>query len=232
MKNLKLLIFDCDGVLFDSRLANKEYYNFILKEAGRSPLTEEELEYVHMHSLMECLEYLFRNHPDLKERAFEIARNTSYSNFFKYMKMEEGLKEFLQWASLRYYLALCTNRTTSTKPLLQFFNIEKYFHLIRTALDIPKSDPKALSSILEYFRVSPIEALYIGDSKVDEALCLSCGVPLISFKNPHLKAIKVVTNFAELRSFLEDNLFLKENSPFSKGFKNSYKNLCRKRRSF
>lgn len=210
MKNLKLLVFDCDGVLFDSRVANREYYNFILKKTGRTPLTEEELEYVHMHSLAECLEYLFRNHPELKDKAFEVARNTPYSNFFKYIKVEEGLKEFLEWASSKYYLALCTNRTTSTQPLLQFFDLERYFHLIRTALDIPKSDPQALSSILEYFKVSPSEALYIGDSKVDEALCLSCGVPLVSFKNPHLKAIKVVTNFSQLKTFLEDNLSEKD----------------------
>lgn len=205
MKSLKLLIFDCDGVLFDSRLANREYYNSILEKAGRAPLTEEELEYVHMHSLTECLEYLFRNHPELKEKAYEMAQKTPYSEFFKYMKMEVGLKDFLEWARERYYLSLLTNRTTSTRPLLQFFGLEKYFHLIRTALEIPKSDPKALSYILSYFRVSPREALYIGDSKVDEALSHSCGVPLISFKNPGLKAIKIVNDFYELKVFLENN---------------------------
>lgn len=35
-KTLRLLVFDCDGVLFDSRLANKEYYNYILKASGRA----------------------------------------------------------------------------------------------------------------------------------------------------------------------------------------------------
>ncbi|MGC8965241.1 MAG: HAD family hydrolase [Caldimicrobium sp.] len=221
MKGLKLLVFDCDGVLFDSRLANREYYNFILEKSGRSPLTEEELEYVHMHSLSECIEYLFRNHPELKEKALKIAQNTPYSKFFKYMKMEEGLKEFLDWAYSRYYLALCTNRTTSTKPLLQYFGLENYFQLIRTALDIPKSDPKALASILEYFQVSPREALYVGDSKVDENLCLSCGVPLISFKNPHLKALRIISNFAELRSFLENSSFPKDGLFYSAGSQKS-----------
>jgi len=201
--SLKLLVFDCDGVLFDSRKANQEYYNYLLKETGRAPLTEEELHFVHMHSLPECLDFLFRNHPELKERALRIARETSYSDFFSFMKMEEGLKEFLEWAAFNFYLALCTNRTTSTRPLLQFFDLERYFHLIRTALEVPKSDPQALRSILEYFRVLPEEALFIGDSVIDEALALSCGVPLISFKNPNLKALKVVTSFAELRAFLE-----------------------------
>lgn len=221
MKDLKLIVFDCDGVLFDSRLANKEYYNCILQKTGRAPLTEKELEYVHMHSLKECLEFLFRDYPELKEKAFEVAKNTPYSDFFKYMKVEEGLKEFLEWANPRYYLALCTNRTTSTKPLLQYFDLEKYFHLIRTALDIPKSDPMALLSILEYFKVSSKEALYIGDSPVDEALCSSCEVPLISFKNPHLKAIEVITHFGELRAILEKRLSQKDLYFFSEGSQKS-----------
>lgn len=204
-KPLKLLIFDCDGVLFDSRRANQEYYNYILKKVGRPPLTQEELEYVHMHSLKECLEYLFRNHPNLKEKAFEVAKETSYANFFHYMELEKGIKEFLEWIQRFLFLALCTNRTTSTIPLLSYFGLIDYFDLIRTALEIPKSDPKALSSILEYFKVRPDEALYIGDSLVDERLCKACHVPLIAYKNPTLNALKLINNYEELRNFLLEN---------------------------
>jgi phosphoglycolate phosphatase-like HAD superfamily hydrolase len=207
-KPLRLLVFDCDGVLFDSRLANKEYYNSILKVTGRSPLTEEELEYVHMHSLPECIEFLFRRHPDLKDLAFEIAKKTPYSDFFVYMQMEPGLPEFLEWAYSRVKIALCTNRTTSTLPLLRHFDLEKYFHLIRTALEIPKNDPRALSSILEHFRCSPSNTLYVGDSAVDERLCLACSVPLVSYKNPALKAIKVLKNYEDLKIFLQENFSL------------------------
>jgi len=45
-----LAIFDCDGVLFDSKEANRHYYNFIATELGREELSPEELEYVHMHT--------------------------------------------------------------------------------------------------------------------------------------------------------------------------------------
>lgn len=204
-KYLKLLVFDCDGVLFDSKIANKEYYNYILTQAGRTPLTEEELEYVHMHSLPECLEYLFKNFPELKDKGIEIAKNTPYELFFSYMKVEEGLKEFLTWAHDKFYLSLCTNRTTSTHPLLKKFDLHHYFHLIRTALDYPKNDPRALKSILEYFSVKPEETLYIGDSIIDERLSLSCKVPFLSYKNPHLKALKHLLNYKELKIYLERN---------------------------
>ncbi|MFN3921353.1 MAG: HAD family hydrolase [Caldimicrobium sp.] len=207
---LKLIVFDCDGVLFDSKLANKEYYNFILKEAGRHPLTEKELDYVHMHSLPECLDYLFKDYPELKSKGIEIAKKTSYAQFFSYMKIEEGLEELLSWLHSRCFIALCTNRTTSTEPLLKHFNLYHYFHLIRTALDYSKNDPKALQSILDHFRISPSKALYIGDSTIDEKLALACGVPLVSYKNPTLKAIKIVYHYHELKSFLLQNFHFED----------------------
>ncbi|MFN3505406.1 MAG: HAD family hydrolase [Caldimicrobium sp.] len=208
---LKLIVFDCDGVLFDSRLANREYYNYILEEVGRKPLSPEELEYVHMHSLPECLDYLFKDYPELKEKGREIAKRTPYSNFFHYMKIEDGIVEFLSWAYKMFYLALCTNRTTSTEPLLKHFGLYTYFHLIRTALDYPKNNPLALQSILDFFKVKPMETLYIGDSPVDETLALSCKVPLISYKNSKLKAIKVISNYQELKDFLLKNYILSKN---------------------
>ncbi len=204
MKNsFKLLVFDCDGVLLDSRLANQKYYNYLLKKTGRAPLTEEELEYVHIHSLPECLDFLFKAYPELKEKAIELAKNTPYDKFFSFMKMEEGLIEFLEWAFPKYYLAICTNRTTSIFSLLKYFNLEKYFSLVRTALDYPKSNPQALKSILDYFRLSPSQSLYLGDSKIDEALCLACSVPFLSYKNPNLKALKIIEHYRELKNFLE-----------------------------
>lgn len=204
-ENIRLLVFDCDGVLFDSREANRQYYNYILNELGRGPLSEEELEFVHIHSLPECLEYLLRDCPHLLEKAFKIAKETAYDKFFEYLIPEKGVYEFLSWAKDHYYIALCTNRTTSTMPLLQFFKLDKYFHFIRTALEYPKTDPRALSTILDYFMVEPRETIYVGDSVIDENLCRACEVPLVSYKNPKLNAIRVIFSYEELRSLLQQN---------------------------
>lgn len=205
INEIKLLVFDCDGVLFDSREANREYYNYILNKLGREPLTEEELEFVHIHSMPECLEYLLKDYPHLLEKAYEIAKEISYDKFFKYIRPEEGVYDFLSWAKEHYFIALCTNRTTSTRPLLRFFDLEKYFHFIRTALEYPKTDPLALLTILEHFKVDPKSTLYIGDSIIDENLCRACSVPLISYKNPNLNAIKTIFSYKELKSLLQKN---------------------------
>ena len=205
MSFLKLLVFDCDGVLFDSKLANVNFYNYILEKIGRTPLTPEEVEFIHMHSVNECIEYILRNHPEKLELAKKIQKETPYQLFFKYIIPEEGLTEFLNWAKKYFYLALCTNRTTSTYPLLEHFNLNEYFDFIMTASRVPKNNPSALLTILKHFQIEPENTLYIGDSEVDKRLCVSCKVKLVAFKNPELSADFYVKNYEELKRLIEEN---------------------------
>lgn len=205
MNLLKLLVFDCDGVIFDSKLANINFYNYILKKIGRSPLTSEEIEFIHMHSVNECIEYLLRNNPEKLKSAKEIHKETSYQRFFKYIKPEKGLKSFLKWAKNYFYLALCTNRTTSTLPILEHFNLKNFFDFIMTASKIPKNNPLALTTIINHFNLDSSSVLYIGDSEVDKNLCEKCKVKMVVFKNPKLKADFFVKSYKELREFIEKN---------------------------
>ena len=40
---LKLVVFDCDGVMFSSREANRAYYNDLLRAFSCPPMDEAEL---------------------------------------------------------------------------------------------------------------------------------------------------------------------------------------------
>ena len=205
MNLLKLLVFDCDGVLFDSKLSNINFYNYILKKIGRPPLTLEEIEFIHMHSVDECMEYILRNYPEKLELAKKIQKETSYQLFFKYITLEKGLIDFLNWAKKYFYLAICTNRTTSAYSLLEYFNLKNYFDFVMTASLVPKNDPLALLIILEHFKVEREATLYIGDSKVDKDLCDKCKVKLVSYKNPNLLADFYIKNYKELKKLIEEN---------------------------
>ena len=43
MATLKLVILDCDGVMFSSKEANRHYYNDLLKAFSCPPMTQAEL---------------------------------------------------------------------------------------------------------------------------------------------------------------------------------------------
>ena len=49
------LIFDCDGVMVDSRDVNIGYYNLLLREVGKPPITPEQAGYVQMSTANEAV---------------------------------------------------------------------------------------------------------------------------------------------------------------------------------
>ncbi len=61
---LQVIIYDCDGVLIDSRESNRAFYNHILARFGLPPLTEAQLEVVHVSTAQGAIDYLFRDHPE------------------------------------------------------------------------------------------------------------------------------------------------------------------------
>ena len=198
---LKLIIFDCDGVLFDSREANRAYYNKLLRQFDCPPLNEEEVDYVHSHNVTDSVAHIFRNHTRIRQELVDRYRTElDYTPFLKHMIMEPDLMEFLQLIKPRYHTAISTNRTTTMPMLLDIFKLRPWFEQVVTPLDTPrpKPSPDALRMILDNFKVNISETIYIGDSMVDLEHTQSMGIEMIAFKNPKLKVEYHVDNFMEV----------------------------------
>lgn len=197
---LKVVIFDCDGVMFDSLAANKAYYNHILAHFGHPPMDKDELAYVHIHHVMDSIRHIFRNHPDEMEKADQYRQTVDYTPFLAHMTIEPDLREFLDYLSPRCQIAISTNRTNTMLPILKLFDLERYFTKVMTAgnLKNPKPHPEALEIILDHCRCTADEAIYIGDSMVDREHSANIGMRLIAFKNPELPAEYHVDSFMEI----------------------------------
>ncbi len=61
MQNIKVVAFDCDGVMFDTLDLNKAYYNRLLSRFGQPLMNSVQLNFVHMHTVDESVAYLFDN---------------------------------------------------------------------------------------------------------------------------------------------------------------------------
>ncbi|MEE4165331.1 MAG: HAD-IA family hydrolase [Desulfocapsaceae bacterium] len=198
---LKVVVFDCDGVMFDSKEANRSYYNDLLISFGYETMSEEDLSFVHMHNVTDSVNHIFRHYPGQDmEKVHQLRMQIDYFIYLKHMKMEPDLREFLSYAQSRFRLAISTNRTTTMQPLLKKFSLDDYFELVVTAGDVahPKPAPDALHKILNHFSCSAVEAIFIGDSHVDQLHTESVGVPLIAFKNKTLNAGYHVNSFMEI----------------------------------
>jgi len=73
-----------------------------------------------------------------------------------------------------------------------------------SALDVrfPKPDPEPLQKILAHFQIAPREALYVGDSELDQAAADKAGIPLVAYNNPALKAAYHIRSLRELEGML------------------------------
>ena len=197
---LKLVIFDWDGVMFSSREANRVYYNHLLAHFGCPPMDEEEVDYVHMHNVVDSVEHIFRNHSIPMDTVSAYRAGLDYSPFLRYMDMEPDLIDFLRLITPRYRTAVSTNRTNTMDMILDMFNLRQWFGLVVTAQNAPrpKPAPDGLHMILDHFGINADESIYIGDSEIDREHCAHLDIPLIAFRNPALEADYHVNSFMEI----------------------------------
>ena len=203
MIRFEVVAFDCDGVLFDTEQANRVYYSNILQHFGRPAVTDEQLVYVHMHTISEALAYLF---PDEKTlAAAHLFRETmDYRQYLSYFTVEPHLVSLLQKIKPKFKTAIATNRTDTMNRLLAAFDLEGHFDLIVTASDVerPKPHPDVLLKISDHFNIPPEQVIYIGDSRLDQLAARSAGMPLVAYLNPELSAEYYVNNLSEIEGLL------------------------------
>ncbi len=203
----KAVIFDCDGVMFDSRQANINFYNRILEHFGLPPMTADKIDFVHTHTADESIGYLFQG-TDHTTKAQEFRLKIDYSPFIKDMVIEQGLKELLTRLKPRFGLAVATSRSNTIGNVLESFGLDKLFDIVVSSLDVssPKPHPESLFKIMEFFGIGPGDSLYVGDSMVDYKTARAAGVKFISFKNPALEADYHADSMGEIRDIAEGYL--------------------------
>lgn len=183
---VKCVIYDCDGVLFDSFEANTNLYNDLCALVGRAPLRREEMQYVHTHTVFEAIHFLFGREDDLEKKALESMKQVDLRNYIVYLKMEPHLFQAMEKLKEKGILRVInTNRTTSMKHIMEKFNLWPYFDMVVTALDVksPKPHPESIEKILAALRLKKEETVFVGDSDVDKQTAESSGVTFISYKN-------------------------------------------------
>jgi HAD superfamily hydrolase (TIGR01509 family) len=200
----QVIIYDCDGVLVDSRESNRAFYNHILGRFGLPPLIDEQLEVVHVSTAQGAIDYLFQGQPALEEaQAYQSTINNN--PFLALLNLMPHIREVLAQLRTRYHTAIATNRGKSLPLVLKSLGIADCFDLTISAYDVsrPKPHPEGLHKILAYFQVAPEAALYIGDAALDQEVAATAGVPFAAYRNPGLKARYHLQDHLDLLRILE-----------------------------
>ncbi|MFP5239935.1 MAG: HAD family hydrolase [Acidobacteriota bacterium] len=203
LKGIHGFIFDCDGVLVESKDANRMYYNTVRETIGMLPMTPEEEDYVHAHAVIPSMQRIIP--PEKMAEAEAVRRRIKFTDMLPYTTLQPGLVELL--ATLREFgfkLSVNTNRTDSMEMLLETFELTEFFDPVITAAKVkhPKPNPEGVHAILRHWGVTRQQVAYIGDTGVDEQTARAAGVSFWAFRNPGLKAALHVEDYEPLRRWV------------------------------
>ncbi len=208
--HINCVIYDCDGVLFDSLDQNKRLYNHIAVSLGRAPVSDEEALYCHTHTLQESIRYIFQNDEKKYAEAMSFWKNeVKFEDFIGYLKMEPHVIDILsELRKRRMKTAISTNRTNTMAFIMDVFGLNQYFDMVVTALpkDVknPKPHPESVHKILAALNVAREDVLYIGDSEVDRKTARASGVFFAAYKNNDLEADYFINDHLDLLAVLSD----------------------------
>ncbi len=203
MLKTKIVIFDFDGVIFDSKKANIAYYDTLLNHLELPKMTEEQTDYVHVHTVDEAVIYLIKN-KKLIMKVQSYKEKIDYDAFIKLMEIEPTLLYVMKKLRINFKTAIATNRTNTVKEILNVHGISKLFDFVVCSSDVafPKPNPCMLNKVMEYFEISRKEAIYIGDSKLDEEASRLAKIPFIAYNNADLNADFYIDSLVRLEKIL------------------------------
>ncbi len=181
---MKLLIFDLDGTLIDSRLDLANAVNAALRRMGRAPLPNERI-----------YSYVGDGAPTLMRRALggdapqeEIER--ALAHFLAYYREHmldntrpyPGVNGALgRFAKAGIPMAVLTNKPERfSRELVRGLGWENLFFRIYGGDSLPekKPHPIGIETLMREAGAAPAETLMVGDSAVDVLTARNAGVPV------------------------------------------------------
>src|SRR5438876_10029182 len=188
---IKLLIFDLDGTLIDSRLDLIHSVNAMLRHFKRSELPGEVI-----------ASYVGDGAPMLVRRALgdpkdEHFLKTALEFFLTYYRahkldnthvypgIEESLAAIRNSNGIRRQMAVLSNKPVNpSRAIVEALGLAKYFVHVYGGNSFPtkKPDPEGVGKLLQETEARAREAVMIGDSSIDVIIGINAGMWLSSGK--------------------------------------------------
>ena len=170
MENLKVLIFDFDGVIFDSESLHLQAFNEVLKNHDIT-ISEEDY-YKNFISFDD--KGVFEKLIDDKQTVDQLIKDKN--NFFEKYSIDNGLlfdgvSELIEKLSSKYILCIGSGaKRSEIISILKKFNLESFFEVIISADDVNYSKPnpetfqKVIDILNESENIRAIDCLVIEDT--------------------------------------------------------------------
>jgi phosphoglycolate phosphatase-like HAD superfamily hydrolase len=178
---LELVMFDADGVLFDSDESNIAYYNAIFEGIGEPPLDPDERAACVYHAADQVFKMRARGDEARVARMHELGKSLDFKRFFDLLRPPFALRPFMLDLKRRYRLGLATNRSATVPAVLHHLGIADLFDAVASARDkvAPKPAPDILRLCIERANSNAASTVYVGDAEIDRIAADAAGVRFI-----------------------------------------------------
>ena len=186
----KMVIYDCDGVIFNSEKANFEYYKYLFKQFNLPEVDEKDKEgmrILHTYSNDKVIEH-FATDEEIMRKIINFSRTTDYSMFYPYMNMENNFAETCKKLKNKgIKVGVATNRSYTFENIVKFFKLDELINDYVTVLDsgVPKPEPDMLLLLLEKNSLEKRDVIFVGDSVLDLEAALNANIDFLCYKFRH-----------------------------------------------
>lgn len=177
---VRVVMFDLDGTLIDSRLDLALSVNATLQHMGRPELPHEAIYTLVGSGAAVLVQRALGQGASEEESRHGLEfflgyyREHMLDNTVTYPGVREGL-EVLKGRSL----AVLTNKPVKfSQAILEGLDLARYFRVVYggNSFATKKPDPQGARAVLEDFQASPKEAMLVGDSEVDVRTARNAGM--------------------------------------------------------
>ena len=203
------VIFDCDGVIVDSRESNTVFYNRVLEHFNLPHMTPEQEQFCFMATAMQALLHIVPPHLHTQISYVTSEVVNYHRDIMPMLRLQPGFVDFIDYLrDKQVRMAVHTNRRLEgIQTVLDIFGLPSYFDPVVAAdTAAPKPSPEGALRICATWQTPPETVLFVGDSEHDKETAQGAGVVFAAFNGGALRGQITATDYPGLREALDDAL--------------------------